>query len=46
MKFYCVKCRKNVEEQMLREDKTKKGLRIAKGKCSICGTKLARILGK
>ena len=43
---YCVKCKKTVTMKDPKEGKTKKGIRIAKGKRPNCGTTVCRILGK
>jgi len=45
-KAYCMKCKKEIIICNEKVSKTKKGLRIAKGTCPVCGTKVARILGK
>jgi len=42
---YCVKCKKKVEMKDPKESKTKKGTKIAKGKCSTCGTTVCRMGG-
>lgn len=45
---YCVKCRKKVEIQNLKEEliDTNRGKKIIlKGKCPICGTNLSRFMG-
>jgi len=43
---YCVKCKKKVELLNPVESKTKKGTKIAKGKCSTgCGTTVCRMGG-
>ncbi len=42
---YCVKCKKKVEIQDPQESKTKKGVKIVKGKCPVCGTTVCRIGG-
>lgn len=44
---YCVRCKKKVNVlEGYNIVKTKKGLRRLAGKCSICGTKVSKILGK
>jgi hypothetical protein len=42
---YCVKCKAKVEIQNPKESKTKKGTKIAKGKCGTCGTTVCRMGG-
>jgi|TARA_Y100000310_G_C20573538_1_gene759295 hypothetical protein len=42
---YCVKCKKKVEIQNPKESKTKKGTKIAKGKCPDCSTTVCRMGG-
>lgn len=44
---YCVKCKKMVEMQNPVESKTKRGTKIAKGKCPNkgCGTTVCRMGG-
>jgi len=42
---YCVKCKKKIEMQDGVESLTKKGTKIAKGKCPICGTTVCRMGG-
>jgi len=42
---YCVKCKKMVEIKNPVESLTKKGTKIAKGKCPICGIKVCRMGG-
>jgi DNA-directed RNA polymerase subunit RPC12/RpoP len=42
----CMRCRKQVEIKNGAETKTSKGLRIVKGVCPNCSTKVCRILGK
>jgi len=42
---YCVKCKKKVEMQDGKESKTKKGTKIAKGKCPNCGITVCRMGG-
>lgn len=46
MEGYCVKCKAKREMKDVEETRTSKGMRIAKGKCSICGTKMCKMLGK
>jgi len=40
---YCVKCKRKVEIQNPTETKTKRGVRMFKGKCPNCGTTVCRI---
>ncbi|MFH1399326.1 MAG: DUF5679 domain-containing protein [Candidatus Woesearchaeota archaeon] len=42
----CMKCRKQVQMQNPVESVTKNGMKVAKGTCAKCGTKVARMLGK
>ena len=42
----CMKCKKNIEIKDVRGEVTKNGLKINKGICPVCGTKVARIVGK
>lgn len=42
----CMKCKKEIEIKDIREEVTKNNLRINKGVCPNCGTKVARIVGK
>ncbi|MBW2971113.1 hypothetical protein KY320_03050 [Candidatus Woesearchaeota archaeon] len=42
----CMKCRKQVQVKNPKEGTTKNNLKIVKGECPDCGTKVARILGK
>jgi hypothetical protein len=46
MEAWCCKCKSKKEVKNSQEVKTKKGLRRLAGECSICGTKVSRILGK
>lgn len=43
---WCCKCKAKKEMVSVKEEKTIKGLRIAKGYCPECSTKMAKILGK
>ena len=43
---YCVKCKKTVEMQNGKETKTKRGVRMMKGKCPNCNITVCRMLGK
>ena len=42
---YCVKCKKMVEIKNPVESLTKKGTKIAKGKCPTCGITVCRMGG-
>ena len=42
---YCVKCKSKVEMEEPEESLTKKGTKIAKGKCPNCGTTVCRMGG-
>ena len=42
---YCVKCKKKVDMKDSKESKTKKGTKIAKGKCPNCGITVCRMGG-
>ncbi len=42
---YCVKCKKKVIMKDPKESKTKKGTKIAKGKCPNCGITVCRMGG-
>ena len=46
MEGYCVKCRSKREMINITNVVNKRGMRMAKGKCSKCGTNMCRILGK
>jgi hypothetical protein len=41
-----MKCKSKVDAVKIREERTSRGLRILKGECPICKTRVARILGK
>jgi len=43
---YCMKCKKKVEMKDENISRTNKGLRMAKGKCPVCGTTVCAMLGK
>ena len=43
---YCVKCKKTVEMKDGQEVTMKNGNKAMKGKCSVCGTTVMRIMGK
>lgn len=45
MKGFCVKCKKSVEILNPIISKTKRGVKIAKGKCPKCGITVCRIGG-
>jgi hypothetical protein len=40
---YCVKCRKKREMKNIHSSKTKKGVKMTKGTCTNCGTKMCCI---
>lgn len=42
--FYCVKCGKKTNEEILEEAITKNNRPIAKGKCTTCGCKVNKFL--
>ncbi len=42
----CMKCRENREMENIKIEQTKKGTYMAKGKCKVCGTNMAKILSK
>ncbi len=42
---YCVKCKAKVDIKDAKEETTKKGTKIAKGKCPNCGTTVCRMGG-
>ena len=42
----CMKCRKMVDIRDGKENVTKNGMKMLKGKCSACGTTVCKILGK
>ena len=42
----CMKCKKQVEIKDAKEAVTKNKMRMLKGVCPACGTKVCRILGK
>lgn len=46
MEGYCLKCRQKREINNPEETTTERGVRMAKGQCSVCNTKVAKILGK
>lgn len=46
MEGFCVKCRTKREITKGVESKTKRGMRMLKGVCPKCGTKMCRMLGK
>ncbi len=46
MDGYCVKCREKREMKDTEETVTQKGMKIMKGKCTVCNTNMAKILGK
>jgi RNase P subunit RPR2 len=46
MEGYCVKCRSKVEMSQTEEVTMKNGKNALKGKCSVCGTGMFKILPK
>jgi hypothetical protein len=46
MEAYCMKCKEKREMTNAEEVVTDKGIRMAKGQCSVCNTKMCKILGK
>jgi hypothetical protein len=42
---YCVKCKAKVDMKDPKESLTKRGTKIAKGKCPDCGTTVCRMGG-
>jgi len=46
MKARCMRCKEEREMVDGKEVITKNGRRMMKGKCSVCGTTMCRILGK
>jgi len=44
-KARCMKCKKQVDMKGGKESKTKRGTKIAKGVCPICGTTVCRMGG-
>ena len=46
MEGYCLKCKQSREMKDSQESVTARGMRMAKGKCPVCGTNMAKILGK
>lgn len=42
----CMKCKENREMKDVEEVTMKNGMNAAKGKCTICGTNMYKILGK
>lgn len=46
MQGYCVKCRAKQEMTETNEVVWKNGRRALEGKCAVCGTKMAKVLGK
>ncbi len=45
MEAYCVRCKKKTEMKDEEKSKTKKGVPMTKGICSVCGCKMCRIGG-
>lgn len=46
MKFFCLKCGKEVEGTNVQEAETRKNTVRYTGKCSVCGSKLSRFAQK
>jgi hypothetical protein len=46
MEGYCLKCKAKKEMKNAEEVTTDKGMKMMKGQCSVCGTKICKILGK
>ena len=44
MEGYCVKCKAKKEMNDVKENTTKNGRRMAKGKCPTCGTTMCKFL--
>jgi hypothetical protein len=42
----CMKCKENREMKDLKIEATPRGTFMARGKCSVCGTNMAKILSK
>jgi hypothetical protein len=43
---FCVKCKLKREMVDEKESKTSRGVRMMKGKCKSCNTKMCRMMGK
>ena len=43
---YCMKCKQKTEKVKTEEVTMKNGRKALKGKCSVCGTGMYKILGK
>ena len=43
---YCMKCRAKREMKDVKTEKTKRGTFMAKGTCTKCGTRMAKVLSK
>jgi hypothetical protein len=43
---YCMKCKKKTEMKETQEVTMKNGRKALKGKCTVCGTGMYKILGK
>jgi len=43
---YCLRCKQKREMSQYSEYKSPNGVWMAKGVCPVCGTKMAKILGK
>ena len=43
---WCAKCKKNSQMKTYVKETSSRNMVMAKGKCSVCGTNMCRILGK
>lgn len=46
MDAYCMKCKKKRMINDGKESRSKTGMKVVKGTCCNCGTKVSRIIGK
>ncbi len=46
MDGYCLKCKQKREMNNAEETVTEKGMRMARGTCPVCSTKMTKFLGK
>jgi len=42
----CMRCKENRDMKDVKLSQTKRGTYMAKGKCTVCGTNMAKILSK